>query len=88
MPDVLRSGRNIRGIGEWSAAFILVRGLGRMERASAGQKELIKAASQIYNAGQQLSSAEVQRLLYHYGPTQGYRAFYTRIAMMGRFEEM
>jgi DNA-3-methyladenine glycosylase II len=80
--------RNIRGIGAWSAAFILIRGLGRMERAPVGDKELVKAASQVYNAGKQLSSAEIQRLLDHYGNTQGYWAFYTRITMMQRFEEL
>jgi DNA-3-methyladenine glycosylase II len=72
--------RAIRGIGEWSSHFILVRGLGRMERVSAIDKELLEAASQIYNDGQPLSSGEMQRLLDHYGTSQGHWAFYMRNA--------
>ncbi len=80
--------RSIRGIGEWSSHFILVRGLGRMERVSTIDKELLKATAKIYNEGQPLSSAEIQRKLDHYGTTQGYWAFYTRIAMLNRSQAM
>ncbi|MGH2493170.1 MAG: hypothetical protein ACRDIV_00530, partial [Ktedonobacteraceae bacterium] len=52
--------------------FILLRGLGRMERVSATDRELEKAASQIYNHGQPLTPGEMQRLLDHYGTMQGY----------------
>ena len=72
--------RAIRGIGEWSSYFILLRGLGRMERVSAVDRELAKAASHIYNNGQPLAAAEMQRLLDTYGTTQGYWAFYIRNA--------
>ena len=72
--------RAIRGIGEWSSYFILLRGLGRMERVSAIDRELAKAASRIYNNGQPLAAAEMQRLLDTYGTTQGYWAFYIRNA--------
>jgi len=72
--------RAIRGIGEWSSYFILLRGLGRMERVSAIDRELGKAASHIYNNGQPLTPAEMQRLLDRYGTTQGYWDFYIRNA--------
>jgi DNA-3-methyladenine glycosylase II len=80
--------RSIRGIGEWSSHFILVRGLGRMERVSAIDRELAKAAAQIYNEGQPLALTEMQRLLDHYGTTQGYWAFYMRIATLDRPQVM
>jgi DNA-3-methyladenine glycosylase II len=72
--------RAVRGIGEWSAHFILVRGLGRMEQVSSIDKELLKAASNIYNGGQPITPAELQRILDRYGDTQGYWAFYARNA--------
>jgi DNA-3-methyladenine glycosylase II len=72
--------RAIRGIGEWSSYFILLRGLGRMERVSAVDRELGKVASHIYNNGQPLTPVEMQRLLDTYGTTQGYWAFYIRNA--------
>ncbi|HKV58938.1 MAG TPA: hypothetical protein VJO32_11680, partial [Ktedonobacteraceae bacterium] len=80
--------RAIRGIGEWSSYFILLRGLGRMERVPATDRELGKAASQIYNNGQPLTPAEMQRLLDHYGTTQGYWAFYIRNATPERAAAM
>jgi DNA-3-methyladenine glycosylase II len=80
--------RGIRGIGEWSSHFILVRGLGRMERVSTVDGELLKAASTLYNQGQPLDSAAMSKLLDYYGSTQGYWAYYTRIAPMERFQEV
>jgi DNA-3-methyladenine glycosylase II len=72
--------RAIRGIGEWSAHFILVRGLGRMERVSSIDKELLKAAASVYNGGQPITLTELQNVLDRYGDTQGYWAFYARNA--------
>jgi 3-methyladenine DNA glycosylase/8-oxoguanine DNA glycosylase len=80
--------RAIRGIGEWSSYFILLRGLGRMERVSAFDRELGKAASSIYNNGQPLTTAEMQNLLDRYGTTQGYWAFYMRNATPERAAAM
>ncbi|HLZ60140.1 MAG TPA: hypothetical protein VKR06_24585 [Ktedonosporobacter sp.] len=72
--------RAIRGIGEWSSYFILIRGLGRMEYTPFGEKEQLKAASDVYNQGQPLTTADVQRLVEPYGSTQGHWAFYVRNA--------
>jgi DNA-3-methyladenine glycosylase II len=80
--------RGIRGIGEWSSHFILVRGLGRMERLSATDRELLKAASLIYNNNQPLTPAELQRILDRYGDTQGQWAFYIRNASPERAAAM
>ena len=80
--------RAIRGIGEWSSYFILLRGLGRMERVPATDRELGKAAAQIYNNDQPLTPAEMQRLLDYYGATQGYWAFYIRNATPERAAAM
>lgn len=80
--------RDIRGIGEWSSHFILVRGLGRMERVSTVDQELLKAASKLYNQGQPLDAAAMSKLLDYYGSSQGYWAYYARIASMERFQEM
>lgn len=81
--EVVAQIRSIRGIGQWSAHFILVRGLGRMERVSAVDQELAQAAGRVYNAGQPLSATEMQRLLDRYGTTQGYWALYLRAPLSG-----
>jgi DNA-3-methyladenine glycosylase II len=75
--------RGIRGIGEWSTHFILVRGLGRMEQLSNEEPEMLKAAARIYNGGQPLTTAQFERLRDRYGNQQGYWAFYARNAMLG-----
>ena len=74
--------RSIRGVGEWSCHFILVRGLGRMERVSAVDQELSKAAAKVYSNGQALTRDEMQKLLDQYGTTQGYWALYLRASML------
>ncbi|HET8842644.1 MAG TPA: hypothetical protein VFN35_14355 [Ktedonobacteraceae bacterium] len=80
--------RGIRGIGEWSAHFILIRGLGKMERVSTIDQELSTAAAKLYNQGQPLDAAALGKILDYYGSTQGYWAFYTRISAMKHFQEM
>ncbi len=74
--------RAIRGFGEWSSYFLLIRGLGRVEHVSPTDKELAGAVAHIYNQGQPLSSSEMQQMLNKYGNTQGYWAFYARNAIM------
>ncbi|HZU69727.1 MAG TPA: hypothetical protein VFA09_20810 [Ktedonobacteraceae bacterium] len=76
--EVAAAIRGVRGIGEWSAHFIMVRGLGRMERVPAVDQELAKAAARIYNQGQMLAPSEMQVLLDRYGEYQGYWALYLR----------
>ncbi len=74
--------RAIPGIGPWSAAFIMIRSLGRMERIPFGDHILMRIAGAIYGRGQPLPAEEVQRLAEHYGDLQGYWAHYLRV--MGR----
>lgn len=72
--------RNIKGIGEWSATFIMVRGLGRMEYVPLTETRLIEAASKVYGRGEELSRNDLKRLADTYGPWQGYWAHYIRVA--------
>jgi DNA-3-methyladenine glycosylase II len=65
------------GIGPWSAAFVLIRGLGRMDEIP-GEKMLLKAAARAY--GRALSEAELATLGERYGRWRGYWAHYLRVA--------
>jgi len=71
---------NIKGIGEWSATFIMVRGLGRMERVPLTEARLFEAASRVYGHGEELSRDDLKRLADKYGLWQGYWAHYIRVA--------
>jgi DNA-3-methyladenine glycosylase II len=72
--------RGIDGIGPWSAAFVLLRGLGRMEQIPLGESALSQAAARRYAGGRTLSPAQLQRIAEPYGPWRGYWAHYLRIA--------
>jgi DNA-3-methyladenine glycosylase II len=76
--DVARWLRSIRGIGEWSASFILMRGLGRMRYIPFGDKWIMQAASMVY--GQLVTPEDVVRLAQSYGDNAGYWAHYLRAA--------
>ncbi|RLK58494.1 DNA-3-methyladenine glycosylase family protein [Actinokineospora cianjurensis] len=65
------------GVGPWSATFILIRGLGRMERM-APDKEGLRAAAKVY--GRPVSEAEFTALADRYGAHQGYWGHYLRVA--------
>jgi DNA-3-methyladenine glycosylase II len=69
--------RAIPGIGPWSAAFILIRGLGRMERL-AGEPALLRAAARLYGLDEATADAAVARIAARYGEWQGYWAHYLR----------
>lgn len=72
--------RAIRGIGAWSAAFILLRGLGRMERYPTGEERLNAIVSRRYLDGREATSGEIARIAAPYGPWAGYWAHYLRVA--------
>ena len=72
--------RGIKGIGAWSAAIVLLRGLGRLERVPLSERRLIEAASAVYGPGQVVARETIQRIADRYGPWQGYWAHYLRVA--------
>jgi DNA-3-methyladenine glycosylase II len=71
--------RNIKGIGEWSATFIMIRGLGRTEYVPLTETRLFEAASKVYGHGNELNREELKHLAERYGPWQGYWAHYLRV---------
>ena len=72
--------RTIPGIGPWSAAFILIRSLGRMDRIAFTEKALGRAVAKVYGRGKPLNRDVVERIVKRYGPWQGYWAHYLRAA--------
>ena len=75
--------RAIKGIGEWSADFILLRGLGRMQAlhfttATIFEKRMSTAVSRVYAPGRALTGQEMALLAERYGDQQGYWALYLR----------
>ncbi|MFN8525314.1 MAG: DNA-3-methyladenine glycosylase 2 family protein [Chloroflexota bacterium] len=71
--------RAIPGVGAWSATFVLVRGLGRVERIPVGESRLAAAVARRYGR-EHATPAGIQRIADRYGPWQGYWAHYMRVA--------
>ena len=77
--EVLAWLRAIKGIGEWSAHFILLRGLGRTEQLPQGERKLESIASKLYGQGRKLSEETIREIASRYGRYQGYWAHYLRV---------
>lgn len=67
--------RSIKGIGEWSAVFILMRGEGRIEHMLLNMKPLLDVLLKIY--GKDETMANIERT---YGQWFGYWGYYMRTA--------
>lgn len=65
-------------IGPWSSAFILFRGLGRMERLTLRGGPIADCARRVY--GESTSDRDVIRIADRYGAWCGYWSLYLRIA--------
>lgn len=70
--------RAIHGIGSWSAHFILIRGLGKMEGLPHGDTKLLDSASKVYE--RTLSWPELESLSERYADLRGYWSHYIRMA--------
>ena len=70
---------DIKGIGVWSASFILLRGLGRMSQLPVGEKWLLQAVRRFYG-NDLLEMKDIERLAQPYGNHAGYWTHYLRAA--------
>lgn len=75
LDEATRMLTSLPGIGPWSAQFVLVRGLGRME-ILPDDKALCRAAARAY--GRAVSPADLPDLAERYGSQRGYWAHYLR----------
>jgi DNA-3-methyladenine glycosylase II len=81
--EVKRWLKRLKGIGEWSAEFILLRGLGRMERTPWSDTGLLEAASLCYAEGLDLHPQHVRQIAELYREWQGYWLHYLKVAYWG-----
>jgi DNA-3-methyladenine glycosylase II len=63
--------KKVNGIGDWSAQFILFRGLGRIERQQGPMKPVQGIMDEVYGKGRTID--DVNRM---YGPWCGYWSLY------------
>ncbi len=70
--------RGIKGIGEWSATFIMLRALGRTDRIPLSERRLLEAVARVYNSGRRMTPQTIQEIADRYGKWQGYWGHYLR----------
>lgn len=70
---------NIKGIGAWSASFVLLRALGHVERMPVVEKHLLANARRVYGR-EELAPGDLARLADPYEAYKGYWAHYLRVA--------
>jgi DNA-3-methyladenine glycosylase II len=66
-----------RGIGKWTAQYVLVRGMGRADSLPADDLGIRRAVSQAYFNGRSISAEKVRKIMTEkFGPYSGIAAFY------------
>ncbi|MBI2761516.1 MAG: DNA-3-methyladenine glycosylase 2 family protein [Chloroflexi bacterium] len=67
---------SLKGIGRWTAEYMLMRGLGFPDVLPAGDGGLRRVIGREYGLGHLASEAEVRAIAAHWSPWRGYAAFY------------
>jgi DNA-3-methyladenine glycosylase II len=74
--DLIQYLKSHRGIGEWTAEYILVRGLGRLDVVPASDLGVRKVVGRYLGGGGSPSPDEVRDILEPWSPWRGLLAFY------------
>ncbi|MGL4609968.1 MAG: DNA-3-methyladenine glycosylase family protein [Trueperaceae bacterium] len=69
--EVMRSVKKLKGLGQWSADYILLRGLGRYERTPWTDTVILDTISKVYTGSFRISDSDARKLAEHYGWYQG-----------------
>jgi DNA-3-methyladenine glycosylase II len=77
--EVMRVVKKLKGLGQWSADYILLRGLGRYERSPWTDTVIIDTISKIYTGGFRISDGDARKLAEPYGWYQGLWVHYLKV---------
>ena len=75
-PSMMHRLRQVRGIGEWSAAYGLLKGLGRRDAVPYGDSGLAAAYAALFDSAGKPSRGELEDLVALFPGWEGYAAFY------------
>lgn len=77
--EAMRVVKRLKGLGQWSADYILLRGLGRYERSPWTDTVIMDTISNIYTGGFRISEGDSRKLAEHYGWYQGLWVHYLKV---------
>jgi DNA-3-methyladenine glycosylase II len=82
--EVVAELTRIKGIGRWTAEYLLLRGFGRPDAIPAGDMGLRAIVGRLYGYGRNASELEVRQLAEAWAPWRGYLAMYLWFALQQR----
>ena len=79
--DVVRQVTELRGVGQWTAQWLLIRALGRPDALPLGDLALRRAVSRIFCEGVELNDGQVEEFCRRWSPWRTYATVYMFTAM-------
>ena len=73
----------LRGVGHWTAQWVLIRGLGRPDALPLGDLALRRVVSRMFFAGEDLTDARVEECSRRWSPWRTYATVYLFTAIRG-----
>ena len=81
--EVVRNVVELRGVGHWTAQWLLIRALGRPDALPLGDLALRRAVSRIFFEGEDLNDAQVEEFAARWSPWRTYATVYLFTALRG-----
>jgi DNA-3-methyladenine glycosylase II len=81
--EVVRRVTGLRGVGQWTAQWVLVRGLGRPDAFPSGDLALQRAISHLYFKGEKLSAGQIEDFSLRWSPFRSCATAYLFSALRG-----
>jgi DNA-3-methyladenine glycosylase II len=75
--------QELRGVGPWTAQWVLVRGLGRPDALPLGDLALRRAVSRLYFSGDDVTDVQVEELARRWSPWRTFATVYLFTALRG-----
>ncbi|MDA1218041.1 MAG: DNA-3-methyladenine glycosylase [Chloroflexi bacterium] len=79
--EVVSQVTELRGVGHWTAQWVLVRALGRLDAFPSGDLALQRAISNLYFNGAKLSAAQIEEFSQRWSPFRTYATAYLFTAL-------
>jgi len=74
--EIIEELRKIRGIGLWTAEYVLIRGMSRLEALPADDLGIRRSISHYYFHDEKITAEQARRMAENWGPWRGLASFY------------
>ena len=81
--EVIRKVVALRGVGPWTAQWVLIRALGRPDALPSGDLSLRRVVSRVYFEGSEINDSQLEEFAQRWSPWRTYATVYLFTAMRG-----